>query len=157
MAGALVVFAGSLTGIVVLFALKAWEAKRGHRFVPGAREHLDAGALALKKKVNEGEAFLSRLPLIGSFFAYKFLETLTVLFARMARGASDAAHRLADFISHKHNFERKELRSTFIKTMIEHKNGLAQPLSTLPKKRTRRSAKTETLIASHEVHTEVQQ
>ena len=46
-------------------------------------------------------------------------------FAHLARQASRQAHRLADFVSHKRNFERKETRSEFLRKMTELKNGNA--------------------------------
>lgn len=138
---ALSVFIFSITALFALFTLRSWEERRGARIAAGAREVLDGYARRAKYAIEQGEDALARLPSLGTFLTLKFLSFLSVTLARMARSASEAAHRLADFISHKHNFERRELKSEFLKTMIEHKNGLAQPIvEVVKKRRTRKSA-----------------
>ncbi len=135
MVGTISIFGVSLISIVVLLSVKAWEMRRERVLAPRFRARLDAGALALKAQIQRGEMFLSRLPSLASFAALKMLALASVRLARLARSMSESAYRLADFISHKHNFERRETRSEFLKTMIEHKNGLAQPLMNAVKKR----------------------
>ena len=141
MVSVLSVFAASLFGIVALLSFKAWEMRRGALVLPGLRAALDRGALVLKQQLERIEGVLARLPAMMSLFSLQVLALVTVKLARMARGASEAAYRLADFISHKHNFERREIRSEFLKTMIEHKNGLAQPVQAVKKRRPRKTVK----------------
>lgn len=144
MIGLISVFGASLVGVVFLLALKAWEMRREQVIAPRFRARLDSGALMLKAWIEKGEAFLAELPSLASLIAMKTLAGGSVHLARLARRMSESAYRLADFISHKHNFERRETRSEFLKTMIEHKNGLAnivsQPVVNAVKKRRARKA-----------------
>ena len=155
MIGSLSVFVVSLVGIVTLLSLKAWENRRARILFPQTRDRLDAAARALKHVLERGEALCAQLPSLFTYLLMHVLAFVSVSFARWARAASEAAHRLADFISHKHNFERRELKSEFLKTMIEHKNGLAQPIMNVVKKR--RPRKTVAKIEAAPVsETEVQ-
>lgn len=151
MVGAISVFGISLLGIVFLLALKAWELRQGRTYLPRLRTHLDMFASALKAQIERGEALLARLPSLASFLTFKLLAFISVRLAQVARSMSESAYRLADFISHKHNFERRETRSEFLKTMIEHKNGLAQPIVNAVKKRRARKQKPETLPETSEM------
>ncbi len=148
MVGAISVFGFSLFGIVFLLALKAWEMRRERVVAPGFRAQLDKGALVLKAQIEKGEEAIAELPSVLSFVAMKALALSSVYLAHLARRMSESAYRLADFISHKHNFERRETRSEFLKTMIEHKNGLSSSLSqpivnAVKKRRARRAAATK--------------
>ena len=155
MVGVISVFGASIVGIVFLLTLKAWEMRRERVLAPRLRAVLDSGALVLKSYIEKGEAFLAELPSLASFVAMKALAGGSVHLARLARRMSESAYRLADFISHKHNFERRETRSEFLKTMIEHKNGLAQPVVNAVKKRRARKA-AQKAGQSTEVVSEVQ-
>jgi hypothetical protein len=44
-------------------------------------------------------------------------------FAYLARLAERRAHRIADFVSHKRHYERRETRSEFLKKVSEGRNG----------------------------------
>lgn len=135
MIGAISFFGASLLGIIMLLMFKAWEMRRDSIIAPRVRGHLDRGALVLKSWIERGEDALAQLPTFVSFLVMRSLASVSMHLARLARHMSESAYRLADFISHKHNFERRETRSEFLKTMIEHKNGLAQPISNVVKKR----------------------
>jgi hypothetical protein len=160
MVGVISVFGASIVGVIFLLALKAWEMRREHVVAPRLRAKLDAGALFLKSQIEKGEAFLAELPSLASFVAMKTLAGGSVHLAHLARRMSESAYRLADFISHKHNFERRETRSEFLKTMIEHKNGLTNGLSqpivnAVKKRRVRKASKVPTQVA--QTVTEVQE
>ena len=118
------VFFASLAGIVLLFGLKAWEEGRENPLAPRFRRALDSGALWCKELLNAGEMWLTKVPSLTAYLTLSTLAFSAVGFARLARAASEAAHKLADFVSHKRNFERRETRSEFLKQVIEHKNGL---------------------------------
>ncbi len=160
MVGAISIFGVSLFGIVFLLAMKAWEMRREHVVAPRLRARLDAGAIFIKSQIEKGEAFLAELPSLASFVAMKTLAGGSVQVARLARRMSESAYRLADFISHKHNFERRETQSEFLKTMIEHKNnlasGLSQPIVNAVKKRRARKAAAQTPAPVPKEVTEVQ-
>ncbi|TSC87275.1 MAG: hypothetical protein G01um10148_380 [Parcubacteria group bacterium Gr01-1014_8] len=116
---AITVFFVSLAGIVGLFSLKVLEEKRERAFVSSMRDSIDSVALKFKSLLLRGEIFLSKLPSLSAYLALKALAASAVGFARLARMAAESAHRLADFVSHKHNFERRETRSDFLKQVSE--------------------------------------
>jgi hypothetical protein len=74
--------------------------------------------------VSAAEVRLASIPSLSAYVVLSSLALAAVGFARFARLASESAHRLADFVSHKRNFTRRETRSEFLKQVIEHKNGL---------------------------------
>lgn len=122
--GAVTVFFASLAGITGLFSLKLWEERRETVAVSGIRGALDTLAIRCKQLLLAGEELFSRLPSVTTFVAMNLLALSAVWFAQMARKAAEASHRLADFVSHKHNFERRETRSDFLKQVSDHhKNG----------------------------------
>ncbi|HEY4516630.1 MAG TPA: hypothetical protein VJG64_01675 [Candidatus Paceibacterota bacterium] len=118
------VFLLALVGIVLLFVLKMREEKIGHTYLPQWRVVADHEALHLKELLSAAQIDLKKVPPLAVHFAHVALHFAAIEFARAARGASRQAHRLADFVSHKHNFQRKETRSEFLKKMSERKNGL---------------------------------
>jgi len=76
------------------------------------KELLDAARVDLAKVPPEGV----RLFRIG-------IHMLALGFAALARTAERYAHRLADLVSYKHRFEKRDTRSEFLKKVSEHKNG----------------------------------
>lgn len=120
---AFIAFVLSLFGIVALFALKYREVERGEVFAPAIRELGDAHALDFK-------AFLARCRAESSLWlprALLFLRTAVhrgaLSFASFARVLERRAHELADLVSHKHGFERRQTRSEFLRQMSEYRNG----------------------------------
>lgn len=118
------IFFASLAGIIALFWIKAWEANNGRTLVPRLRMALDSGAHLCKERLVEAEEWFVRLPSLTANMSLRILALTAIQFAKLARSASEGAHQLADFVSHKRNFERREVRSDFLKQVIEHKNGL---------------------------------
>jgi hypothetical protein len=117
------VFIISLVGLLALFGLKYAELRAGRTFAPSMRERLDVRALQLKELI-----IALRLDLVQVLpFFWKLLRflihELALGFAALARILEAQAHRLADLVSHKHRFERRETRSEFLKKVSEHKNG----------------------------------
>lgn len=119
----MVVFGVSLVGIILLFVLKRVEIRRGSRFGEPLRMHADAGALAIKSWIEVGERYLERTPWFVAALSRYGVRIGALAFARLARRLAEDAHRLADFVSHKHRFERRETKSQFLKEVSEHKNG----------------------------------
>jgi hypothetical protein len=113
-------FFASLAGLFALFSLKLWEASHGRTLLPAFRRTLDRGALSCKTLLIALEQIILSLPSILASLGLRTLVRGAVAFAQLARSASDAAHRLADFVSHKRNFERRETRSEFLKQVTEH-------------------------------------
>ncbi|MBM3261027.1 hypothetical protein FJY93_01275 [Candidatus Kaiserbacteria bacterium] len=112
---ATIIFAFSLAGIVFLFAFKAWEIRRGLELAPNLRQKADQKALRLKSSLmNSREEAAKIVPLLGLLSRYLIHEG-ALGFARAAHFSGVQAHRLADFVSYKHRFERQAPRSTFLK------------------------------------------
>jgi hypothetical protein len=123
---AMVVFFLSLLGIAALFALKYWELRREHVVAPALREKVDARADKLKELMSAARTDASKLPPALVRLARFMVHELALGFAALARLLERQAHRLADMVSYKHRFERRETRSEFLKKVAEHKNGGGQ-------------------------------
>lgn len=122
--GATVLFGISMGGLVALFSLKAWEDARGAVFFPQVRSILDTYALTMRAFVISLDDGIAHLPTYSALYARFFVHMAAVSFARVARAAERSAHRIADRVSLKHRFERRETQSDFLKKVSEHKNGL---------------------------------
>ena len=119
-----VVFFISLLGLCALFSLKLLEEKRGVAYVPEFRARMDRFAKILKAVLRLLAARLQELPHDLGVFLRMLVHFAAVICARGARAAEQAAHQVADRVSHKHRFERGETRSNFLRTVSEHKNVL---------------------------------
>lgn len=112
---ALITFFVTLLLIFVLFALKRVEVARGRRFGERARASADRGALSLKSGLQIVESHIENLPwFLGALMRYG-VHVGALSFARLARVSEREAHRLADLVSHRHRFERKETKSSYLK------------------------------------------
>lgn len=120
-------FSFSLIGLMVLFFLKYFEAKRGTMYAPELRSRGDHFARTLKATARFALARVEQLPSDALVLSRRGVHFGAVFFARGARAAESAAHALADRVSHKHHFERGESHSAFLKSVTEHKNGLPGP------------------------------
>lgn len=109
--------------IVALFSLKAWEGRSGRVLLPRARADLDARAISLKARMIALRLRLAAV-LPAAVFLSRFLLREAALFAALAaRAAERRAYRVADAVSYKHRFEKRETRSEFLRKVTEHKNG----------------------------------
>ena len=117
-----VTFFSALTGIVLLFTLKSVEVRRGAVFLPRLRALFDRGALRLKGFLLYVGTLISLLPPFIAALSRFIFASGARSFARMAHKSAETAHGLADFVSHKRNFERKPARSEFLRKIGEHKN-----------------------------------
>ncbi|MEK7509435.1 MAG: hypothetical protein AAB605_01855 [Patescibacteria group bacterium] len=118
-----IVFGSSLLGVILLFALKRYESAR-HTTLGGPwRAGLDVFALRVKRLVMIFEWYLARTPILFLTLVHLAVHTGALGFARLMRALEARAHELADFVSHKRNFERRETRSEFLKKVGEYKNG----------------------------------
>jgi len=120
MAFAITVFFLSLLGIAGLFGVKHWETAHGRILYPDVRERADRKAVRLKELVRMSRRELSKLPPHAILFAKGAIRAGALGIARFARGMESQAHRLADMVSHKHHFEKRETRSEFLKQVGEH-------------------------------------
>jgi hypothetical protein len=123
MAIALAIFLISLAGIVLLFAFKFWEVRRERVVAPALRARADERAQEFKTVLvrlrGEAEHFLPTL--LRLFNGIIRIAALSA--AGVARYIERELHRVADMVSHKRNFERRETQNDFLRQVSEHKNG----------------------------------
>ena len=119
---ATVLFFLSLFGIVALFALKNWETKRERVLFSMWREQSDLRALKIKDRVLAARKDLAELLPKTGLLARLVVHEAALGFARVARFSERQAHRLADLVSHKRGFERRETRSEFLRKVAERKS-----------------------------------
>jgi hypothetical protein len=120
---ATVVFFVSFFGIVSLFALKHWELRRERTLAPVLRSKFDARALQFKELLAAARVDLAKVPPFALRLVRVLIREAAIGFAVLARVAERQAYRLADLVSHKHRFEKRETRSEFLKKVSEHKSG----------------------------------
>lgn len=126
---ALTFFALSLLGIIVLFSLKAWELRTEKVLAPGMRGRVDAKADEFKQLMARAQEELKKLPPEMVYLSRVVLHDAALGAASVARFLERQSHRLADLVSHKRGFERRETQSEFLKNVSEYKNdsGLDTP------------------------------
>lgn len=115
----MIVFFSSLVAIAFLFIVKRIELGRSHRFAEGVRTRADYGALYVKHWLEMGEWYLEKTPWFIAALARYGVHIGALSFARLARTSAEQAHRLADLVSHKHRFERRETKSSYLREMSE--------------------------------------
>ena len=117
-----IVFFLALILVVILFAIKLREVRRGKRMAPVWRDALDKEALHIKDLLGAAELDLKKIPPLLLYWTHVGIHIAALEFAKAARAASRHAHALADFVSHKRNFKRRATRSEFLKKVSERKN-----------------------------------
>ncbi len=120
---ALIVFVFSLLGIAALFALKHWELRHEKVLAPDFRRKTDVRAQQVKELAHAARADLVKLLPEVVHFVRALVHEAALAFAALAHFLGRQAHRLADLVSHKRGFEKRETRSEFLKKVAEHKNG----------------------------------
>lgn len=123
------VFGSSLVLILFLFALKHVEARRGARFAESTRIRADEGALRVKHIVHLGEWYLEQAPwFLGALTRYS-IHVGALGYARLARTSAEYAHALADLVSHKHRFERRETKSQYLRQVSDLPRRTQEPVA----------------------------
>ena len=117
------IFLFSLFGVIVLFAVKYWEIRRERIFLPAWRQRADMRAEQLKELLDAARVDLSKLPPLTVRVSRILIHTFALGFAAFARSAERYAHQVADIVSYKHRFEKRDTRSEFLKKVAEHKSG----------------------------------
>lgn len=121
MAFAAAVFLLSLAGLVGLLVLKHREGVRGSQYAPETRARLDAHARALKAHLIALAGEAEKIPPRATAAGHVLLRDAALLAGYAGRSLEERAFKLADMISHRHRFERKEPRSDFLKRVNEAK------------------------------------
>ncbi len=116
-------FFGSFLGIVAIFCVKYWERHVEKVYAPAFREKADRHALQLKELLTAAQMDLAKLPPALIRLSRLVVHEAALGFAFLARVVEKQSYRLADLVSHKHRFEKRETRSEFLKKVSEHKNG----------------------------------
>ena len=107
-------------GIIGLFALKRWE--EGHRrmVLPEFRRGADEKSVKLKAMILASSRDLEKLPPLLLTIASALVRVLAIGFGHLAHWIGERSHALADLVSYKHRFERKETRSEFLKQVTDY-------------------------------------
>jgi hypothetical protein len=117
------VFLLSLVGIIALFVVKHRERSREALYAPRLRARLDDSARFLKARLVALEAEAEKIPPRAVAAGHFLLHDAAILVGHAGRALERKAFGLADMISHRHRFEKKEPRSDFLKRVNEAKNG----------------------------------
>ncbi len=115
-----IVFFISLACVSCLFGVKYWEKENKRVLYPRYREMADEYAVKLKELALSGREELSKLPPRVLILAKRIVHESALGVARLARDTESRAHQLADLVSHKHRFEKRETRSEFLKQVGEY-------------------------------------
>jgi hypothetical protein len=118
---AAIVFFVSGVLLVGLFYHNIREYKTGRATLGEWRLVADDQALQLKELIVAADLDLKKIPPIVVHLGHVVVHYAALEFAHLARQASRQSHRLADFVSHKRNFQRSETRSEFLRKMTELK------------------------------------
>lgn len=116
-----IVFFISLLGIAGLFIAKYFEERHQKVALSSLlRERADEHAIQLKALLLAKRADVAKLPGTLLHLGHVAVHAAALEAARFARFLETQAHRLADFVSHKHHFKKGETRSEFLKQVKEH-------------------------------------
>ncbi len=118
-----IVFFASIAGIIAIFALKYWEQRTNRILAPSVRYKLDVRALQIKELLAAARIDIAKIPPAGVRLARLLVHEAALGLAVLARITEKQLYRLADFVSHKHRFEKRATHSEFLKKVAEHKNG----------------------------------
>lgn len=112
-------FGISLLGLVGLFSLKLWEISAGYEYAPALRRRADGQALRIKRWVVLAARVIEHFPAFVLWSLRFSIRYGAVMTARVAKSTERGAHWLADMVSYKHSFERREARSDFLRRVQE--------------------------------------
>ncbi len=116
-----IVFAFALVSILALLVLKYWESRRGVLILAPLRRRADLQALRVQSVFGDSSTLLSNVPPFALRLVRMLLAFVMRSFARLAHAAGSRALWLADLVSHRHNFERRNTRSEFLKQVSVHR------------------------------------
>jgi hypothetical protein len=122
MAVAMALFFISTVGIFFLFYIKHLEVARERALSPNLRGKADEYALDLKAVLSRSRFEIAKIPPLMVRILRHFAREGALGLASLARLGERKAYELADMVSHKHRFERRETKSEFLKQVAEHKS-----------------------------------
>src|SRR4051812_14982906 len=112
---AMIVLGVSILGLAALFYVKHWEEKNARVFAPALRLAADGQALQFKAFLITCEREFRKIGPTSLRIGRAMLHDLALSLAALSRASERQAHRLADIVSHKHRFERRETKNDFLK------------------------------------------
>src|SRR5262245_47228575 len=110
---AMVLLGVSVLGIAGLFYVKHWEERNARIFAPALRVIADSQALELKAFLGHAQEELKKLGPTSVKVARALLHDLALSLAALSRASERGAHQLADMVSHKNSFQRRETKNEF--------------------------------------------
>ena len=116
---AMVLLLISIVGLAALFYIKHWEEKNARIFVPALRLAADGQALELKALLMSLRSEFRKIGPTSIRIGRVLLHDLALSLAALSRASERQAHRLADLVSHKHRFERRETKNDFLKQVSD--------------------------------------
>jgi hypothetical protein len=119
------VFLGALAGLAILFFVKSYELSREVLLFPKAHAFADDRARLLRGDLMRVSRALEKLPGRTVMMVRSVLHMAAVQAATMASSTEEKLYTLADKVSHKHRFERKETSSQFLKQVTESTAGIS--------------------------------
>lgn len=122
MLAAITIFGLSLFCILLLFVFKAWELRTSRVVARGMRARADEGAMEFKRWLSWSQEELKKLPPEIVFLTRTILHDAALGAASVARFLERQSHKLADIVSHKRGFERRETQSDFLRHVSDYKS-----------------------------------
>lgn len=116
-------FVFALIGIGGLFTLKRMELVRGGFWWPGLRAKADMRAREFKGLLFAAREDLEKIPPLLVRLFHVLLHRVALMLAALLGSLQAQAHRLADLVSHRRHFSRRETRSEFLRKVAERRNG----------------------------------
>ena len=123
----IILFAGALTVIGVVFLVAYIESRRGALVLPRAQAVLDGWAQGAQREFGRAGRTLDNWPTVIAQVLYYAVHVAAVAVALLARAAEKRAHKVADFVSHRRSFTQHETKSNFLKEVRKHKQTLEIP------------------------------
>lgn len=114
------IFFVSLIGIIILFGIKYWEVRNERPSISRVRTRADVRALEIKAWLLHLRAELEKVPPSVVALGRFGVRDVALGIAGVARSIERQAHKLADLVSHKRHFERKESKNSYLKRVSDY-------------------------------------
>ncbi|KKW24380.1 MAG: hypothetical protein UY70_C0016G0027 [Candidatus Kaiserbacteria bacterium GW2011_GWB1_52_6] len=109
-----------MIGITSLFYMKYLELRRERVRTSTFKEMADGYALNLKQLLARSRSEAAKSVPIAVLIVRLAVREFALQSAALLQFGERKAHQLADMLSHKHHFERRETRSDFLRQVGEH-------------------------------------
>lgn len=116
---AAIIFGVSLVGVALLFIIKRREVMLETTFAPEWKARADYQALRVKALLRKVGREAEKIPPTLVILSRILVREGALLGARLGALLEEQSHKIADRVSHRHRFERRETNSDFLKRMGE--------------------------------------